>query len=157
MRRASCYNGNKHAAPTGLKCSVEMNFYKYTAPTGLKIGNEISFNERFLIALHRQLWHNVLLGFSFLRLVFYRGAAETPEQVIPIIFGPSIRSKSAVMKLKVIIHDAEEGGYWAEVPAIEGCATQGDTFEELLENIYEAIEGCLSVESQVGEGYSTLK
>lgn len=52
------------------------------------------------------------------------------------------------MKLKVIIHDAEEGGYWAEVPAIEGCATQGDTFEELLENIYEAIEGCL-VESRL--------
>ena len=50
------------------------------------------------------------------------------------------------MKLKVIIYDAEEGGYWAEVPAIEGCATQGDTFEELLENIYEAIEGCLSVD-----------
>ena len=91
------------------------------------------------------------------RLVFYRGAAGTPEQVIPIIFGPSIRSKSKAMKLKVIIHDAEEGGYWAEVPAIEGCVTQGDTFEELLENIYEAIEGCLSVESQVGERYSTLK
>ena len=50
------------------------------------------------------------------------------------------------MKLKVVIHIAEEGGYWAEVPAIEGCATQGDTFEELLENIYEAIEGCLSVD-----------
>ncbi len=50
------------------------------------------------------------------------------------------------MKLKIIIHTAEEGGYWAEVPAIEGCATQGDTFEELLENIYEAIEGCLSVD-----------
>ncbi|MDE0427844.1 MAG: type II toxin-antitoxin system HicB family antitoxin [Candidatus Poribacteria bacterium] len=50
------------------------------------------------------------------------------------------------MKLKIIIHDAEEGGYWAEVPAIAGCATQGDTFEELLENIYEAIEGCLSVD-----------
>ena len=50
------------------------------------------------------------------------------------------------MKLKVITHDTEEGGYWAEVPAIEGCATQGDTFEELLENIYEAIEGCLSVD-----------
>lgn len=49
------------------------------------------------------------------------------------------------MKLKIIIHKAEEGGYWAEVPAIVGCATQGDTFEELLENIYEAIEGCLSV------------
>ena len=50
------------------------------------------------------------------------------------------------MKLKIVIHTAEEGGYWAEVPAIVGCATQGDTFEELLENIYEAIEGCLSVD-----------
>jgi predicted RNase H-like HicB family nuclease len=49
------------------------------------------------------------------------------------------------MKLKVVIHTAEEGGYWAEVPAIPGCATQGDTFEELLQNIYEAVEGCLSV------------
>ena len=42
------------------------------------------------------------------------------------------------MKLKVIVHEAEEGGYWAEVPAIPGCATQGDTFEELLSNLYEA-------------------
>jgi predicted RNase H-like HicB family nuclease len=50
------------------------------------------------------------------------------------------------MKLKIVIHDAEEGGYWAEVPSIAGCATQGETFEELLENIYEAIEGCLSVD-----------
>ena len=50
------------------------------------------------------------------------------------------------MKLKVIIHEAEEGGYWAEVPAIPGCATEGDTFEELLQNIYEAVEGCLSVD-----------
>lgn len=50
------------------------------------------------------------------------------------------------MKLRVIIHQAEEGGYWAEVPAIAGCATQGETFEELLENIYEAVEGCLSVD-----------
>ncbi|MDE0398042.1 MAG: type II toxin-antitoxin system HicB family antitoxin [Candidatus Poribacteria bacterium] len=50
------------------------------------------------------------------------------------------------MKLKIVIHEAEEGGYWAEVPAIEGCATQGETFEELLKNIYEAVEGCLSVD-----------
>lgn len=53
------------------------------------------------------------------------------------------------MKLKVIVHEAEEGGYWAEVPSIPGCATQGDTFEELLQNLYEAIEGCLSVEVDV--------
>lgn len=50
------------------------------------------------------------------------------------------------MKLKVIVHEAEEGGYWAEVPSIPGCATQGETFHELLSNIYEAVEGCLSVD-----------
>lgn len=50
------------------------------------------------------------------------------------------------MKLKVVIHEEEEGGYWAEVPAIPGCATQGETFEELLQNLYEAVEGCLSVD-----------
>ncbi|HEX8735551.1 MAG TPA: type II toxin-antitoxin system HicB family antitoxin [Pyrinomonadaceae bacterium] len=50
------------------------------------------------------------------------------------------------MKLKVVVHEAEEGGYWAEVPSIPGCATQGETFEELLQNLYEAIEGCLSVD-----------
>ena len=50
------------------------------------------------------------------------------------------------MKIKVVVHEAEEGGYWAEVPAIPGCATQGETFEELLQNLYEAVEGCLSVD-----------
>jgi predicted RNase H-like HicB family nuclease len=50
------------------------------------------------------------------------------------------------MKIKVVVHDAVEGGYWAEVPAIPGCATQGETFEELLQNLYEAIEGCLAVD-----------
>jgi predicted RNase H-like HicB family nuclease len=50
------------------------------------------------------------------------------------------------VKIKVVVHQAEEGGYWAEVPAIPGCATQGDTFEELLSNLYEAVEGCLSVD-----------
>ncbi len=49
------------------------------------------------------------------------------------------------MKIKVIVHEAEEGGYWAEVPSIPGCATEGDTFDELLQNLREAIEGCLSV------------
>lgn len=53
-----------------------------------------------------------------------------------------------MMKIKVIVHKAEEGGYWAEVPAIIGCATQGETFEELLENLYEAVEACLSVDAE---------
>ncbi len=50
------------------------------------------------------------------------------------------------MKLTVVVHEADEGGYWAEVPAIPGCATQGESFEELLANLYEAVEGCLSVD-----------
>jgi len=50
------------------------------------------------------------------------------------------------LKIKIIIHEAEEGGFWAEVPAIPGCATEGETFEELLQNLYEAIEGCLSLD-----------
>ena len=50
------------------------------------------------------------------------------------------------MRIQVVIHEVEEGGYWAEVPALPGCATQGETFEELLQNLYEAVEGCLSVE-----------
>ena len=55
------------------------------------------------------------------------------------------------MKLKVVVHQAEEGGYWAEVPSIPGCATQGETFEELLQNLYEAVEGCLSVDLATGQ------
>lgn len=52
------------------------------------------------------------------------------------------------MKLKLVIREAEEGGFWAEVPSVPRCATQGDSFEELLGNIYEAVERCLSVEVQ---------
>ena len=48
------------------------------------------------------------------------------------------------MKIKVVVHEAEEGGFWAEVPAIPGCASQGETMDELLRNVQEAIEGCLS-------------
>jgi predicted RNase H-like HicB family nuclease len=50
------------------------------------------------------------------------------------------------MKIKIIVHEAEEGGYWAEVPAIPGCASQGDTIDELLRNVHEAIEGCLGID-----------
>jgi predicted RNase H-like HicB family nuclease len=48
------------------------------------------------------------------------------------------------MKIKVVVHEAEEGGFWAEIPVIPGSATQGDSMEELLQNLREAIEGCLS-------------
>ena len=42
------------------------------------------------------------------------------------------------LEYSVIIHEAEEGGYWLEVPALEGCFTQGETLEELEENLKDA-------------------
>ena len=56
------------------------------------------------------------------------------------------------MKFKAIVHQAEEGGYWAEVPALPGCITEGDTWEELMTNLKDAIEGWLEV---ANERYST--
>jgi predicted RNase H-like HicB family nuclease len=50
------------------------------------------------------------------------------------------------MKLKVIIHKAEEGGFWAEVPSIPGCMTQGETMPDLMLNLSDAVEGCLSID-----------
>jgi predicted RNase H-like HicB family nuclease len=44
----------------------------------------------------------------------------------------------------VIVHEAEEGGYWAEVPALPGCHTQGETLDELRDNVVEAIQICLA-------------
>jgi predicted RNase H-like HicB family nuclease len=51
------------------------------------------------------------------------------------------------MKVKAIIHEAEEGGFWAEVPALPGCVTQGETEEEVTSNLREAVELWLSVET----------
>lgn len=53
------------------------------------------------------------------------------------------------MKLKIVVHEAEEGGFWAEVPSLPGCATEGETFKELLQNLYEAVEGCLAADIPV--------
>ena len=50
------------------------------------------------------------------------------------------------MKIKAVVHEAEEGGFWAEGPGIPECATQDETMDELLQNLREAIEGCLSVD-----------
>jgi predicted RNase H-like HicB family nuclease len=50
------------------------------------------------------------------------------------------------MEIKVVVHEAEEGGYWGEVPSIPGCASEGETLDELMKNLQEAIEGCLSVD-----------
>ncbi|WP_017303069.1 type II toxin-antitoxin system HicB family antitoxin [Spirulina subsalsa] len=49
------------------------------------------------------------------------------------------------MKITAIIHPAEEGGYWAEVPAFRGCITEGDTIEEVRQNLQDAVQGWLTV------------
>ena len=51
------------------------------------------------------------------------------------------------MILKAIVHDAEEGGFWAEVPALPGCVTQGESMAEIETNLREAVEGWLSIET----------
>lgn len=52
------------------------------------------------------------------------------------------------MNLKVVIHKAGEGGYWAEIPALKGCVSEGDTKEEVLQNIKEAAVGWLEVATE---------
>jgi predicted RNase H-like HicB family nuclease len=59
------------------------------------------------------------------------------------------------MTLRAIVHSAEEGGFWAEVPALPGCATQGETLEEIRANLKEAVELWLEAgasENPVGSG-----
>jgi predicted RNase H-like HicB family nuclease len=50
------------------------------------------------------------------------------------------------MKIKIVVHEAEEGGFWADVPALPGCVSQGETMDELIANIREAIAGWLNAD-----------
>jgi predicted RNase H-like HicB family nuclease len=59
------------------------------------------------------------------------------------------------MTLKAIVHKAEEGGYWAEVPSLPGCLTQAETLDELKANLHEAIELWLSVGDESRESNPT--
>lgn len=53
-------------------------------------------------------------------------------------------------KYAVVIHEDHEGGYWAEVPALPGCYSQGDAIPELMANVREAITGVLEVLREQG-------
>ncbi len=55
------------------------------------------------------------------------------------------------MKFDVVLHK-EDNGYWAEVPALKGCYTQGDTIEEIKTNIKDAITAWLSVDIPENDG-----
>jgi predicted RNase H-like HicB family nuclease len=61
-----------------------------------------------------------------------------------------------IMQIKIIVHNTEEGGNWAEVPAMPGCASQGEFMDELMVNLREAIEGCVSVSLSIAQAYSGI-
>ena len=63
------------------------------------------------------------------------------------------------MIVKAIVREEESGGYWAEIPALPGCATQGETMEGLVANLREAIEGYLSadIESPVRDDKARVR
>jgi predicted RNase H-like HicB family nuclease len=63
----------------------------------------------------------------------------------------------AIMKLQVVVHPAEEGGFWAEIPALAGCVSEGETLEETLFNIKEAAEGWLEVASMRIKGNNQIQ
>lgn len=56
-----------------------------------------------------------------------------------------------VERYATVIHEDPEGGFWAEVPALPGCYSQGETIDELMENVREAITGVLEVMKEQGK------
>ena len=65
--------------------------------------------------------------------------------------GQWLRSRKEDLKMSIynaIVHEAEEGGYWAEVPELPGCVTEADTLDELNEMLKEAIAGYLEVAAE---------
>ena len=55
-----------------------------------------------------------------------------------------------IQTYRIIAHEAEEGGYWAEVVGLPGCVSQGETMEEVQQNIREAIEAVLQPQAKIG-------
>ncbi len=58
---------------------------------------------------------------------------------------------SKTQAYKVIFEPAEEGGYTVYVPSLPGCISEGDTYEEALANVKEAIKGWIEVSEQFGD------
>ena len=69
-----------------------------------------------------------------------------PDDAMPSIDDRPAGAYPDAMKVKVIVHEAEEGGFWAEVPALPGCASQGETMEDVIANVREAIAGWLDAD-----------
>ena len=53
------------------------------------------------------------------------------------------------MTITAIIHEAEEGGYWAEVPSLPGCVTEGESMDEVKANLSEAVQGWMDTANEI--------
>lgn len=56
------------------------------------------------------------------------------------------------MKIEYVIHADSRGGYWAEVPALPGCVTEGRTLAELRENVMDCFEALLTSYAELPPG-----
>jgi predicted RNase H-like HicB family nuclease len=56
------------------------------------------------------------------------------------------------VNVPVLVYEDESGGYWAEVPALPGCVSEGDTLDEVLANVREAAQGCVLARHDVETG-----
>ena len=61
------------------------------------------------------------------------------------------------MKIKAIVHEVEEGGFWAEVPSIASCGVEGETVEDAVTKLQGKIEACLTVELAPSQRDMTLR
>ena len=61
------------------------------------------------------------------------------------------------MNIKAIIYPADEGGFWAEVPALPGCITEGDSMDEVINNLQDAVQGWLEVANEIQQPNSTAQ
>ena len=52
----------------------------------------------------------------------------------------------AIQSYKLMIHEAEEGGYWGEILEVPGCVSQGETIDALRDNIREALDAVIDSE-----------
>ncbi len=96
----------------------------------------------------KQLPEDFELWDDFIEWKAYADSLKELESEIRIEMQPTSESFQdtlikSVMNFKVVLQQAEEGGYIVSCPALPGCHSQGDSMEEALENIKEAIAGCL--------------
>lgn len=61
------------------------------------------------------------------------------------------------MTINAIIHEAEEGGYWAEIPSLPGCFTEAESLEELRGNLLEAVQGWMETAEERAQRFMDPK